>query len=309
MKILIFEYVCGGGFQGALPPSGLLQQGREMLQATLADFARLPDSVQVYTLIEEKFAFAMPGEVQCRHPGVFWHDAWLDLVRYCDAVLVIAPESENQLENLCREVLEEGRASLNCSIGAIRLTADKWALNRHLRTSGVAAVATDVWDPSWPLPDHGVIKPRYGAGCEDTFMLGADQRVPTLSPDGPWVWQPWVSGQAASLSLLADKSTVEILSCNRIHCHERGGRLHVRDIDTRGFDGDAQFQEAARGMACRLMEAVPGLLGYVGVDVVWREGSLIVLEINPRLTLTYVGLLVPLAERMLQAFDCTGEPA
>jgi len=36
---------------------------------------------------------------------------------------------------------------------------------------------------------------------------------------------------------------------------------------------------------------------------------LTVLEINPRLTLTYAGLSVPLAERMLRVFDCAGVPA
>ena len=64
MKILSFEYVCGGGYQGDSPPA-LLRQGREMLRAALADFSRLPDPVQVYTLIEERFAFDLPGRVSC----------------------------------------------------------------------------------------------------------------------------------------------------------------------------------------------------------------------------------------------------
>ena len=309
MKILIFEYVCGGGFQGDSPSPDLLRQGREMLHAALADFSQLPEPVQVYTLIEERFAFPMPGEVQCQHPGAPWHEAWLELVRHCDAVLVIAPESEEQLENLCAEVLQEGRTGLNCSVDTIRLAADKWALNRHLQTFGISAVDTVLWDSARPLTDRGVIKPRYGAGCEDTFVLGAGQRVPVLDADCPWVWQPWVAGQAASLSLLVGKSEVEVLSCNRIHCQAREGQLHVHDIETGAFDSDVQFWEAAQDMAGRITAAVPGLLGYVGVDVMWQEGSLTVLEINPRLTLTYAGLPALLAERMLQAFGCIGELA
>ena len=61
-------------------------------------------------------------------------------------------------------------------------------------------------------------------------------------------------------------------------------------------------------MAARIVAAVPGLRGYVGVDGIWG-GSLTVLEINPRLTLTYAGLPMPLAERMLEVFDCAGVPA
>ena len=309
MKILIFEYVCGGGYQDDSPPPDLLRQGREMLRAVLADFSRLPDPVQVYTLIEERFAFDLPGRVQCRHPDGPWQDAWKSLVGHCDAVLVIAPENEGQLERLCGEVLEAGRKGLNCSLEAVRLTADKWRLNRHLQAAGVPAVETRTWGLSEPVPARGVIKPRDGAGCEETFALGAQPIPPVFDSDRRWIWQPWVSGQPASLSLLIGENGVEVLSCNRIHCENREGRLHVHGLETGGFDGNLRFEEEARALASRIVAAVPGLRGYVGVDVMWQEESLTVLEINPRLTLTYTGLSIPLAERMLQVFDCTGIPA
>ena len=306
MKILIFEYVCGGGFQDDAPPPDLLRQGREMLEAALVDFSRLSDPVQVYTLIEERFAFDMPEGVERRNPEGLWHDAWLDLVRYCDAVLVVAPESERQLECLCEEVLGENRRSLNCSLEAIRLAADKWALNRWLEEAGISAVETRVWVPSESLPTRGVIKPRYGAGCEETFILGAGDPAPVLDPESSWVWQPWLVGEAVSLSLLAGESDAEVLSCNRIHCENREGRLRAHGVETGGLDGNPRFRKAARAVASRIKAAVPGLRGYVGVDGLWREDSLTVLEINPRLTLAYAGLPMPLAERMLRAFDCAG---
>lgn len=309
MKVLIFEYVCGGGFQDDSPPPALLRQGREMLQAALRDFSRLPDSVQVYTLIEERFAFDLPEGVQCQHPGGPWRDAWQSLVRHCDAVLVVAPEGERQLELLCTEVREEGRKSLNCSLEAIRLTADKWALNRQLQAAGVAAVDTRVWSPGKSPSAPGVIKPRYGSGCEETFVLEGKSRPPALDPDGAWVWQPWVPGEAVSLSLLAGERDVEVLSCNRIHCENREGRLHVRGIETGGLDGNLRFGKAARAVAYRVMAAVPGLRGYVGVDGMWEKDLLTVLEINPRLTLTYAGLPMLLAGKMLQVFDGMDVPA
>lgn len=309
MNVLIFEYVCGGGYQGDSPPPDLLRQGREMLHAALADFSRLPDPVQVYTLVEERFAFGLPGRVQCRHPDGSWRDAWKSLVGHSDAVLVIAPENEGQLERLCAEVLEEGRKGLNCSLEAIRLAADKWMLNRHLQAAGIPAVETRTWNPSEPVPAQGVIKPRDGAGCEETFVLDVQSVSPVLDPESRWIWQPWVSGQPASLSLLVGENEVEVLSCNRIHCRNQEGRLHVHELETGGFDGDLRFEEEARALASRIVAAVPGLRGYVGADVMWQEESLTVLEINPRLTLTYTGLAIPLAERMLQVFDCMEIPA
>ena len=280
-----------------------------MLHAALADFSRLPDPVQVYTLIEERFASELPERIQCRHPDGPWQDAWKSLVGHCDAVLVIAPENEGQLERLCAEVLEEGRIGLNCSLEAIRLAADKWMLNRHLQAAGIPAVETRTWNPSEPVPVQGVIKPRDGAGCEETFALDVQSVPPVLDPESRWIWQPWVSGQPASLSLLVGENEVEVLSCNRIHCKNQEGRLHVHELETGGFDGNLRFEEEARALASRIVAAVPGLRGYVGVDVMWQEESLTVLEINPRLTLAYTGLAMPLAERMLQVFDCMEIPA
>ncbi len=302
MRILIFEYVCGGGFQEESPPPDLLRQGREMLHAVLTDFSRLPDPVQVYTLVEERFASGLPGKVQCWNPDGPWRDTWKRLVRHCDAVLVIAPENEGHLERLCADVRGEGRLGLNCSLDAIRLAADKWALNRHLRVAGIPAVETRPWDPLEPVPDQGVIKPRDGAGCEETFVVDADSVPPGLNPENQWVWQPWACGQPASLSLLVGENDVDVLSCNRIHCQNREGRLHVHELETGGFDGNRHFEAGARALAARVVAAVPGLRGYVGVDVMWQEESLTVLEINPRLTLTYAGLAMPLAERMLRVF-------
>jgi predicted ATP-grasp superfamily ATP-dependent carboligase len=84
-----------------------------------------------------------------------------------------------------------------------------------------------------------------------------------------------------------------------------GGRLPL---------SPAQEVRAIR-LAQRAVQAVPGLMGYVGVDMVLgdaADGSTDwVIEINPRLTTSYIGLralaTTNLAEALLQV--CTGGPA
>jgi predicted ATP-grasp superfamily ATP-dependent carboligase len=51
-------------------------------------------------------------------------------------------------------------------------------------------------------------------------------------------------------------------------------------------DSDGRYAQLAREVA----RALPGLWGYVGIDVIDAVDGPIVVEINPRLTTSYAGL-------------------
>ena len=46
----------------------------------------------------------------------------------------------------------------------------------------------------------------------------------------------------------------------------------------------------ARDLASSASKLIPGLNGYVGVDMILTDGSFQLVEINPRLTTSYIGL-------------------
>jgi len=48
--------------------------------------------------------------------------------------------------------------------------------------------------------------------------------------------------------------------------------------------------ERAIDAALRTCNALPGLRGYIGVDLVLTESDAVVIEVNPRLTTSYLGL-------------------
>jgi predicted ATP-grasp superfamily ATP-dependent carboligase len=155
-----------------------------------------------------------------------------------------------------------------------------------------------------------VVKPSRGAGCEGVSLArGASQlrravalarRVSAASPP---LLQRYVPGIPASVSLLADGRRAVPLAVNaqRLRASQRftycGGVTPL----THPLAGRAA--EAA----CRTCRAVPGLRGYVGVDVVLTDAGPVVIEINPRLTTAYLGVRRALAGNLaalaLQACD------
>jgi len=52
----------------------------------------------------------------------------------------------------------------------------------------------------------------------------------------------------------------------------------------------ADADGALLDLAKRAIAAIPGLWGYVGIDVVLTQRGPVVLEVNPRLTTSYAGL-------------------
>jgi predicted ATP-grasp superfamily ATP-dependent carboligase len=61
---------------------------------------------------------------------------------------------------------------------------------------------------------------------------------------------------------------------------------------------DHPHAERAAGAALRACASIPGLRGYVGVDLVLTESDAVVIEVNPRLTTSYLGVRAALEENV-----------
>ena len=62
-------------------------------------------------------------------------------------------------------------------------------------------------------------------------------------------------------------------------------------------------------MACSAVNAIPGMKGYVGVDLVLSNDSVWLIEINPRVTTSYIGLRQILSANLAEIIwnACTRE--
>jgi predicted ATP-grasp superfamily ATP-dependent carboligase len=286
MRTFLYEYSCATGERSL--PASLCAEGRAMLAALMEDFGRLA-GVEVCTLTAAK-----PEEPAFRR-----------LARSADWTLLIAPETDNLLWRRCQWVLEEGGRLLGPSPQAVALTGDKLALARHLRQQGIATPPTmPLLSSSVPFP--AVCKPRHGAGSQFTFLVNAAEELTRCLAETEsveMVVQPYVRGRAASVAFLVGPAAAVPLPAAEQHLSEDGRFRYL--------GGLVPLAPALAGRAQRLAGAalatVPGLHGYVGVDLVLgetedgREDQ--VIEINPRLTTSYIGLrrlaYTNLAEAML----------
>lgn len=317
MRILVHEFASGGGFAGRPVPASLGREGAAMRAALVADLAAIGRH-RIVTTVDLRFSLRAPAgvEVVTLPPG---SAAQLDdLIASADAVWLVAPETNDCLERLAAQAEQKGRALLGPGAAAIRRASDKAGLPRRLARHGVphpptrvvrqgAAWGTAAREVGYPV----VVKPARGAGCGGV-CLARDARELRHAVDmaqradgkGPFVIQRYVPGIAASVSLLADGLRAVALSVNAQWMHAS------RPFAYRG--GTTPFDHPLAGraveVALRACQALPGLRGYVGVDLVLTESEAVVIEVNPRLTTSYLGLRSALEENVaaLALAACAG---
>jgi len=281
MRVFVYEYLTAAGIgrDPGSPEHGMYREGRAMRDAVASDFARIHD-VDVVTF--DQFGSDDSEDEIGRAAG------------RCDWALVIAPETDGQMARDCRAVRASGCRVLNSSLGAIGATADKLALAERWRAHGVRTPATTERGPTVCEAFPVVWKPRDGAGSTDTFLIHdrfeLAQAQAAHNPARAMVLQEFVPGRPVSVAFLCGpcekyplRPALQLLSDDSRFKY-RGGELPIPP---------ALAERAVRLARCALT-CVPGLLGYVGVDLVLgaaEDGSRdYAIEINPRLTTSYIGL-------------------
>ncbi len=286
-----------------------------MLSAILDDWQALED-IEVSTLVAPDF----PHDLTVSHQRVEKDERqhFFELASQADYTLVIAPEFDDLLQTRAEWVLSAGGKLLSSGPHGIWQTADKLHLAQLWKEHKVRTPLTRLVGPGYEhlmynrlFPFPVVIKPRYGAGSQGTVFLPqleSLRRDRTLAPllafSQELVVQPYVSGLVASVAFLVGPNAAFALP---------PARQLISDDGTFTYLGgeiplSKELRARAISLAQQAVECVSGLRGYVGVDLILGEpddGSQdYALEINPRLTTSYIGLRqlakTNLAEAMLK---------
>jgi len=289
VKIFVFEFFSGGGLAGQPLPPSLAREGDMMVRALLRDLAEVP-GVQLLASRDPRLPALAGVETIGPTPGEHVLALYSRGIGAADAGWPTAPETDRVLERLVQATVDAGRVLLGSRPDAVGVAASKRATTARLRRAGIAAVPTfTLTDEISLVPGRWVVKPDDGAGCEDARVV-PDRHAALeclAAAPGRLVAQPWIEGPALSLSLLCAEGLARLLCCNRQNVRIADGRLTLAGIEVNAVpDADGWLAGLGAGIAA----AIPGLWGYVGVDLVATSSGPIVLEINPRLTTSYCGL-------------------
>ncbi|QEG21103.1 ATP-grasp domain-containing protein [Mariniblastus fucicola] len=294
MKVLVFEFMVGGGVADQHPFDAELQvffrQGHGMLRAVCEDLLSLGH--QVIVPVDVQAEAELPDDVERvdveRESDV--DSVLLAAASEADRILLIAPETDGCLERLANLLNDFAHKFIGPDVGLIRLAADKWKCHQwyvqHKVPCPDSILLTDEGvDPQLPMEFFPcVVKPVDGAGSEGVRLISSMSELAVVAR--PLLMQKFVVGAPVSVSVIVESSEA-------VHFLEPGRQIF--DSDPFGVHLRTQYplesglRERALSLARHVVETSPQFVGYVGIDMVLAEdaASDVLIEINPRLTTSY----------------------
>ncbi len=309
MKLLIYEHISGGGFAGEPIPSGILSEGFAMLRTLISDFKAAGHYVTT-TLDSRLAGFNPPLSADCIVPIFSSRDAQVAIRKVsksANAAYVIAPETEGVLPSLLESVEQTGVSSLNCPVSTVGKVVDKAFLQASLKklkmptpetitfsvTAGVEEVRRAIHGRlNFPL----IFKPSNDVGCcglslvrKENQLAGAVDKIKRESLSKRFLAQELIKGTAASVSLISTGSDALFISFNRQDVTV-GAPEKISSYSGGLVPFDHPLRSRAFAVAEKIVKSFRDLRGYVGVDLVLTKEEVVAIEVNPRLTTSYIGL-------------------
>ncbi len=318
MKVFLFEY-----FTACNPAAPEFAEGCAILQTLANSFLELGISTSIIFHNNCPISFTGSLSDSLRRPNftVKNNPGWVlgskefgkmyaKMVLNNDAVLVIAPETSNILLGLTSLVENHGKINLGSPVSSIAKAQNKYFTYKALLEKGIDTPLT------FPAGNLGeaesfadqigyplIIKPCVGEGGEGVYLVegkrelraavagamkandAAANAVGTFRADGLILVQEHIRGTHMSATILGGAETKPLSLNEQIFdgfkpFKYKGGKVAVRHPNSDDILNTA-------GLA---WDALGGLKGYGGVDLVFCKNKTFVVEINPRPTTPLIAL-------------------
>jgi tyramine---L-glutamate ligase len=301
----------------------LYREGLSMLAALATDLSLSGHQVRI-CLDGHAFSDPISMALSLQMPAIeihpvhsLWLEKWIEIALQSDRTIVIAPELDYSLQRIVETIRLAGAKVIAPSSDFLNATSDKLEFARLLHQANVPHPTTqslvefrirDCREQKFPHELPLAMKRRDGAGCSEMkYFHGRTRLVEWLSGleansinDKEWIVQQWRPGTAASMALVAGGEwklvgamRQEIALEYSIESKASG----YADVSYQGGSGPIQDvpEQVLEKLASQVRNAIPGAaLGWLGIDFVipnqdCEVRDLVVIEVNPRLTTSYLG--------------------
>ena len=305
MKFLLFEWMVGGGLLEPGHPldfeDPFYEQGSAMFCAMAEDL--VASGHDVIASIDRRACQCRQMSNWCQanrqfKPTIIESDLEQTLQALAvtaDQIILIAPESENILSH-CYCWLDSFEDQwFGGPKEWIELASNKNRMQSYLQNKGI-----DVPPIQIPQSAHWIAKPVFGAGSEGVQIFSDQTRLNEFQNNSDWRTETFVAGKSVSVSIIRTR--------NRTYFLPPTGQKFSSESTMHYIGTEFPLAEAiakrAESLAKKTVAALPKFSGYIGIDMVLADqGPDVVIEINPRMTVSYCNLPLEIRRSWLQQFS------
>ncbi|UCH04464.1 MAG: ATP-grasp domain-containing protein [Candidatus Thorarchaeota archaeon] len=303
MRVFVYEHITAGGLAEERWDLSFAAQGFAMLSSLARSLNHAGHEIIVaFDSRINEMLIPKSARRERVSSSSDWSEVVDSLSEDADSAIVIAPEDEGILTDVLAKIRADGldvvgpetETSAICS-DKVRCTELYSDLSLPVPTT-VSANLDRILDKSSEIDYPAVLKPAVSSGAIHTSRVSNEAELESLvdhlkgSLRSPrFVLQEFVEGVDSSVSLLVNDGQTYVLSVNRQNVSlGRAGSIS-------GYHGgECHFvhpaSEEAVSSAQKIVESLPGLRGYVGIDFVLQGEEAVPMDINPRVTVSAVGI-------------------
>ena len=305
MKHFLFEFITGGGLSGQTLPDSLVREGRIMVKTILRELIACGHTE--ITITKDQRLKSFSKNVIEHDINTSIEEMLPDIIRKSNISWLIAPETGNCLYDLTNLFLKNSSLFIGSSLNAVKIASSKQTTYDVLKNENINIPNTVFLNEEIPNSNNGwIIKPDDGVGAENCIYIRDNyelkKKLLTKEPDN-YVIQPFIDGEHMSMSLFVYNKNVQLLSCNKQEIILQNNVIKLTGIIVNEY---LSYAKKMRELATEIVSAIPGLSGYVGVDLIRKNNKFFVVDINPRFTTSYAGLSgslgVNITEKIVETF-------
>tara|TARA_E500000178_G_scaffold356701_1_gene437418 strand:+ start:29840 stop:30772 length:933 start_codon:yes stop_codon:yes gene_type:complete len=300
MKILVYESISAKSSTDYIEknlkegePSSLLSQGLGMRNSLISDLQEIP-GIEII-IGKHKTKETLREFMQRVKPLIDF--AW-----------IIAPETNGEIIDCFCNLAD--KIWVGCSLEALKISSDKRKTNAILREANICVPNEVSLNEINKCPYTNLVrKPIDGAGSLGAFKIEKKYEFFNIKRAYNYhnqyrstLIEEWIEGIPLSVALHVKKKGVVLLRIMKQNIVvEHSGLINYYGVEDWISDKySALYCELSR-LLDQLCEIIPGLRGYIGIDFILKKnGSIVIIEINPRLTCSYVGLSKKLGRNMAE---------
>lgn len=318
--VFIFEFISGGGFNKVDIPSSLFCEGFGMLRSLIADFKAMDFFIS--TLLDSRIYFLsnllqadIINKVDARDNYI---NIFRNNVRKCKYIFLIAPESSNILYMLTEIAKKNKKTILSVDLEGIKLGTSKiktycffkknkvntpktYAIPLKNKNLDLEFVIQKFKELKHPI----IIKPNDGVGAESIYFFERERQIrdfflnldDNFEYNKTYILQEFIDGRDLSVSLVGNSSNSNSQLIKPLFLSVNSQDVEITNLKVKSeyFGGytPVEDQNEIVNDLSKILNRIDlsKFSGYFGIDFIQKKIKTIhLLEINPRLTTSYIGL-------------------